>query len=154
MKALTEQAQPPLVPLPSADTAPTGEIALLIHLDDLHPESLELGSARVVKVGAVTAHAQSACEQVWAADVEAMGDALARAGAHFGCEAGPAASGWEAALPVVTAWAPVGPSADALPPCLRIRRAWNERAWPSSTRGYFQLRSMIPQLLTIPKAAE
>ena len=82
-----------------------------------------------------------------------MADALARAGAHFGCEAGPAESGWEAALPVVTAWAPVGPSADALTPCLRIRRAWDERAWPSSTRGYSQLRSVIPQLLDIAESS-
>ena len=153
VEALVEEEPPPLVALASADTAPTGEIALLLHLDDLHPESLKLSSARVVKVGAITAHAENAGEQVRAADREAVADALARAGAHFGCEAGPAEPGWEAGLPVVTSWAPVGPSADSLPPCLRIRRAWDECAWPRSTRGYFQLRSVIPQLLELADAA-
>ena len=83
-----------------------------------------------------------------------MADALARAGAHFGCEAGAAVSGWEEDLPVVAAWAPVGPSADALPPCRRVRRTWDEQAWPRSTRGYFQLRSAIPQLLETASGAE
>ena len=122
-------------------------MALLLHLDDLHPESLELGPARVARIGGVTVHADGASEQVRAADREAMADALARAGEHFGCDAGEMHDGWAGDLPVVSAWAPLGPSAAALPPCTRIRRGWDERAWPRSTRGYFQLRSAIPQLL-------
>ncbi len=152
--ALTEEEAPPLVPLAPAEALPGGDVALLLHLDDLQPETLELGSARVVRVGAVVAHAEGASDQVRAADGEAMADALARAGAHSGCEAGPAEPGWEDGLPVVAAWAPVGPSANALPPCLRVRREWDERAWPRSTRGYFQLRSAIPQLLELAVAGE
>ena len=129
------------------DTAPTGDVALLLHLDDLNPESLVLASARVVKVVAVTAHAEGASEQVRAADREALADALARSGAHFGCETGAAEPGWKEGHPLVKAWAPIGPAADRLPPCIRTRRDWDELTWPKSTRGYFQLRSAIPHLL-------
>jgi len=77
----------------------------------------------------------------------AMADALARAAAHFDCPAGPAEPGWAADLPVVTAWAPVGPSAAALPPALRVRRRWDDAAWPRATRGYFQVKAAIPAIL-------
>ena len=53
-----------------------------------------------------------------------MTDALARAQHHFGCTADAVVPGWAGDLPIVTAWAPVGPSAEALPPnCLRLRRS-------------------------------
>lgn len=136
------------VPLPPADPAPEGEAALLLHLDDLHPESLPLDGARVVRVGGLLAHAPGAAEQVRQADREAMADALARASAHFGCEAVPAEAGWAGGLPVVAAWAPVGPSAAVLPPgCRRVRRCWDDVVWPHTTRGYFQVKAAIPRLL-------
>ena len=81
-----------------------------------------------------------------------MADALVRAEAQFGCAASFVTEGWSGDLPVVAAWAPIGPSASALPRCLRVRRSWDERAWPKSTRGYFNLRSAIPQLLGITNA--
>lgn len=146
-RALVEEMDHPLVPLAPIDAVPGGDVALLLHLDDLHPESLDLGAARVVAVGGYTAHADGATEQVRSADRAAMADALARASAHFGCPAHPVVDGWASDLPVVAAWAPVGPSAAGLSPCTRVRRGWDERAWPKSTRGYFNLRSAIPQLL-------
>ncbi len=133
--------------LPGADRPPAGEVALLLHLDDLHPESLELGAARVVRVGGLLAHAVGAAEPVRQADREAMDDALVRAAAQFGCSAAPVAEGWADGLPVVSAWAPVGPSAEALPACLRIRRDWDSLAWPKATRGFFQVKKAIPGLL-------
>ena len=141
--------EPPLpaIPVPQAGPAPTGEAALLLHLDDLHPESLPLDGTTVVRVGGLLAHADGAVDRVREADRAAMADALARAGAHFGCPAHPATEGWADGLPVVAAWAPVGPSADALPPGPRVRRGWDERAWPRATRGFFQLRTVIPALL-------
>ena len=144
-----EEADPlPAVPLPPADTAPFGDVALLLHLDDLHPESLPLGNARVTRVGGLLSHAPAASERVRKADEEAMADALARAGRWFGCEAAPAVPGWAGGLPVVAAWAPVGPSADALPPeCLRVRRRWDESTWPRATGGYFQVKAAIPTIL-------
>ena len=146
--ALDEPMPPREVRLAPAETPPAGEVALLLHLDDLHPESLPLGAAKVVRVGGLLAHGSGASEDVRAADHAAMADGLGRAAAHFGCDARPASSGWSEDLPVVTAWAPVGPSADALPAdCVRVRRAWDEEAWPLSTRGFFKLRSAIPRLL-------
>ena len=133
--------------LPEADAAPEGEVALLLHLDDLHPESLPLGRGRVVRVAGLIAHADGAVDAVRAADADAMADALARASAHFGCPAVDAAEGWAAGLPVVSAWAPVGPSAAALPACLRVRRDWDSLAWPRATRGFFQVKAAIPMVL-------
>ncbi|WP_311274934.1 FAD-binding domain-containing protein [Methylobacterium sp. WCS2018Hpa-22] len=146
--ALDEPMPPREIPLPPADAVPDGEVALLLHLDDLHPESLPLGAARVVRIGGLVAHSDGASDLVRALDEAAMAEVLARAAAHFGCPAGHADSGWADSLPVVTAWAPVGPSAMVLPQgCLRLRRAWDKAAWPLSNRGYSRLRKAIPQLI-------
>ncbi len=145
--ALEEADVPNAIPLPPPDELPAGDIALLLHNDDLHPESLPLGRARVVAVAGLLAHADGAADRVVAADMDAMADALDRAGTHFGCAAALATPGWSGDLPVVTAWAPVGPSAAALPPVLRVRRAWDSAAWPRSTKGYFQVKAAIPAIL-------
>ncbi len=146
--SLDEEKPPREEKLDPADPPPTGEVALLLHLDDLHPESLPLDGLTVRRVGGLIAHAPGASDQVRAADEAAMADGLARAAAHFGCEVRGFGPDWAQKLPVVTAWPPVGPSAEALPDgCLRVRRAWDEAAWPLSTRGFFKLRSAIPRLL-------
>ncbi|MGI4806654.1 MAG: FAD-binding domain-containing protein [Janthinobacterium lividum] len=146
--ALEESHPAPVRPIPAADAAPAGDVALLLHLDDLNPETLPLGRARVTRVGGMLAHAPAAVELVRRADEAAMADALSRAAEHFGCPAGPVTKGWADGLPIVTAWAPVGPSADALPTgCTRVRREWDERVWPKSTRGYFQVKTIIPEIL-------
>ena len=37
---------------------------------------------------------------------------------------------------------------DALPPgTLRVRRRWDDAAWPRATRGYFQMKAAIPAIL-------
>jgi deoxyribodipyrimidine photo-lyase len=130
------------VKLPAAGVAPAGEVALLLHLDDLHPESLALGGARVARVCPVLAHADGASAAVRAWDTAAMADAVARAAAHFGCEV----ADEPGERPKVAAWAPVGPSADALPECVRIRRAWDDRVWPISTKGFFKVKAAIADL--------
>ncbi|WP_244480153.1 FAD-binding domain-containing protein [Methylobacterium sp. Leaf465] len=146
--ALDEPMPPREVALPPADTPPSGDVALLLHLDDLHPESLPLGGATVVRIGGLIVHADGASDRVRSADEAAMADALARAEAHFGCPAAEVEAGWADDLPVITAWAPVGQSAAALPlGCLRVRRGWDETAWPRSARGYSRLRSAIPSVL-------
>jgi deoxyribodipyrimidine photo-lyase len=151
--ALTEAEPAAAAPLPPAAAAPDGAVALLLHLDDLHPESLPLGRARVMRVGGLLAHAPGAADRVRQADDAAMADALGRAAAHFGCPAGLAGAdwfgaGWAGGLLIVTAWAPVGPSATALPPCIRVRRPWDSLIWPHATRGYFQVKAAIPRILT------
>ena len=137
----------PARPLPRADAAPDGDVALLLHLDDLHPESLPLGRARVARVAALQASVPGADPAIIAFDAASLEDTIARATAHFACPAVPLAPGWNDGLPIVTAWAPVGPTADALPPTLRIRRAWDDAIWPRSTAGYFKVKSAIPAML-------
>ena len=56
-------ARPP-VKLSPADTPLEGNAALLLHLDDLHFESLPLGRARIVRVGGMVAHADGAVDRV------------------------------------------------------------------------------------------
>jgi len=151
---LDEDATPlegPELPAPlaleRADPPPEGEVALLLHLDDLNAESLPLGQAKVVRVGGILAHADGVVEPVRQADRDAMTDALQRAGRYFKCAAGLVEEGWADALPVAAAWAPVGPSAAVLPPCLRVRREWDSLVWPHSTRGFFQVKAIIPRVL-------
>ncbi len=145
---LEEATVPATCKLLPAGTVPDADVALLLHLDDLNPESLPLGSARVARVGGVVAHARGATEAVRRADVQAMADALERAQSHFGCPAADVEAGWDDGLPVVTAWAPVGPSASALPSgSILIRRPWDEMAWPRATRGFYNLKSAIPGIL-------
>lgn len=143
-----EEPEPPgPIGLPPPDVPPEGDVALLLHLDDLHPESLPLGASRVVRIGGLLAHADGAVERVRQADRTALADALARAEAHFGVTAALLEPGWAGGLPVVTAWAPVGPSAEALPACLRVRRSWDSLTWPHATRGFFQVKKLIPSIL-------
>ncbi len=140
---LDEPQGPPAVPPPRPVAVPAGEAALLLHLEDLHPESLDLGPARVVRVVPVLAHAPDAAAAVRRADEAAMADAVSRATARFGCPAAPDEGG----LPAVTAYAPVGPSAAALPPCATILRPWDAATWPRSTAGFFKVKTAIPTIL-------
>ena len=146
--ALTEPDGSGARPLAPVDAVPAGEVALLVHLDDLHPESLPLGGARVTRVAGLLTHAPGAADKVIAADRAAMADALARAAARFVCTAELADEGWAGGLPIVTAWAPVGPSASAITAgVLRVRREWDSAVWPRSTKGFFQVRAAIADVL-------
>ena len=91
--ALDEADPPRSAPLPPADAMPSGDVALLLHLDDLHPESLPLGGARVARVAGLLAHAPDATARVRQADEAAMADALARAG-RATCRASPPGRRW------------------------------------------------------------
>jgi deoxyribodipyrimidine photo-lyase len=52
---------------------------------------------------------------------------------------------------IVTPCAPVGPAADALDalpcPVLRLRRGFDDRAWPHARAGFFRFKDRIPSLL-------
>ncbi len=139
---LSEPESRAAVALPRAEPAPQGEVTLLLHLDDLAPESLALGDARVVQVCPMLAGIAGRSAMAGQADEAAMADAMARACAHFACTAGEVP-----AERLVSAWAPAGPSSDALPGAVRIRRAWDEAVWPRSTKGFFKVKEAIPSLL-------
>ncbi len=48
----------------------------------------------MVRVGGLTASVEGVADRVRAADEAAIGDALARASAHFGCPVEPVREGW------------------------------------------------------------
>jgi len=146
-RALDEPDPGPARALPPGNVAPLGEVALLLHLDDLHPESLPLDHARVLRVAGFAVSAPGVAARVLAADAEAMADGLARASAHFGCPVVEAGEGWADDLPVVTAYAPVGPSATALPTALKVRRKWDDATWSHATKGIFNVKAAIPRVL-------
>lgn len=145
--ALEGPEPPNPTPLPPANQPPEGRVALLLHLEDLHPKTLPLGRAQVARVGGLLAHSPNAVDRVRQFDCDAMADALTRAGEHFGCPAVPVEHGWADGLPVVTPWAPMGPSALALPDCVRVRRDWDSLTWPQATKGFFQVKAAIPRVL-------
>jgi deoxyribodipyrimidine photo-lyase len=148
---LTEPEAPPAHRLSAADPAPAGDVALLLHEDDCAVETLPLGDARVRALAGFCARRGEA-PAVDAFAQAAVEDALARAEARFDVPgrllAPDALAGWTD-LPVVTPHAPVGPAATALASttATRIRRDWDALTWPHAARGFFQMRSRIPELL-------
>ncbi len=162
---------PGLAPRP--ESLPNGRVGLLLHEDDLHTESLELGAAEVVAVASprageprTTADAP-ASPLVTAFTAAALADGRARAAAHFAAAAS-ALDGLTASAirdwandhdltAIVTPFAPVGPVRDRLDQLddelgddltlARILRPWDALAWPHATRGFFPFRERIPALL-------
>jgi deoxyribodipyrimidine photo-lyase len=152
---------PPPRPLPPSAAPPAGPVALLLHEDDLHPESLLPPGTELRAIAGIAVperRAATGCSPHVAALVRgALEDGLARASRHFGAPAvalePEEVPGWAAGhgLPVVTPWAPTGWTATALDglgmPLHRLRRDWDEACWPLATKGFFPFRERIPALL-------
>jgi deoxyribodipyrimidine photo-lyase len=146
-------------PLPRADALPAGPFLLLLHEDDLHAESLLPPGASVAAIGAIAVperRGPTCCAPQVATYVRgAVEDGLARAAQHFGAPAEMLApedlARWAAGRTVVTQWAPVGWTAEALAgagvPLVRIRREWDEACWPLAQRGFFPFKTQIPRLI-------
>jgi deoxyribodipyrimidine photo-lyase len=158
---LTAPPPPPIRPLRPADPLPPGPVALLLHEDDLHAESLLPPGLRIGAIAGIAVPEQrgpTGCSALVAAHHRAaLRDGLARAEAAFGAPATPIepqhVAGWAAAhgLPVVTPWAPVGWTAAALDglgiTLHRLRRDWDSACWPRATKGFFPFREGIPALI-------
>lgn len=158
---LTEAFPPPAVRPLHFDVPPRGDIALVLHEEDCAADTLDFGDARVRAIAAVVMPNERArngvAGPVAAFTHDAMSDALARAHARFGIEPVMLESddlaGWAAAhrLPVATPYVPVGPVAAVLGQAdvqfIRLARAWDRAFWPHATRGFFQLRSRIGEIL-------
>jgi deoxyribodipyrimidine photo-lyase len=170
---LTESASHPRVALPAAVTSPpTGRFALLLTEEDLHPESLGIDPGQVIGVaGAVTPGSRSpwlVSEHVLRFTKDAMADALARAAVNFACPVetlggldGDSIAEWAeriGATTVLTPCTPVGPVEETLADAgywlsmrrlklLQLRRHYDGTLWPFATRGFFDLRERIPQIL-------
>jgi deoxyribodipyrimidine photo-lyase len=101
--------------------------------------------------------------------IGAVADGVERAALHFGLPAqGAQSDSWDDVLvawarsndldAVVTAYAPVGPVAERLASArqslannrielIQLMRAYDTCTWPHATKGYFKLKSMIPDVL-------
>lgn len=167
--ALSGPPKPDIIPLPEGDLAvPTTRTGLILHDDDLSPGfildtgiapvataviSTRSGLSPLAVADHVTAFAQSVAE-----------DTKKRFGVRLGAVSqisatATALASWanDAGLDqVVTAYAPVGPTADVLnrfsttegtPPLRRVRRAYDSSAWPHATHGFFRFKDKIPQFL-------
>jgi deoxyribodipyrimidine photo-lyase len=164
-EALTEPALPKarmLPPLPDGRGKPS---LLLVTPEDLCPERMWIGSD--VRAGLAM---QGVPGWPWGDAAGAfvrgaVADAAHRVEAALECRVAVAnglevgavveaanAAGAEA---VVTAYAPVGPVADALDalgdslaaaglPLVRVRRIWDERLWQFATKGFFAFREHLP----------
>lgn len=152
---LKELATHPVLPLAAAAPAPPGAAALLLHEDDLHPESLDLAGVEVIAVGLFPSRG-AAMNAAAAWSQGARADALARSAAFFRAPAQEVddVSAWAEAVgarSVVTPWAPVGLAAARLTEAAedfgrrgialhRVRRSWDTELWPHARRGFFPFR--------------
>ena len=155
-------------PPPTGDTPERGVPTLLVlHEDDLHPESIpalsRLDVVRIVGIQCTAGRSPLPAEELPTAFTgEAVSDGLRRAGEAFGAETAfleddeaitDAASAAGAAQ-VVTPYAPVGPVADRLSAeardglsLVRVQRDYDRVAWPYCTKGFFAVRKQIPGLV-------
>lgn len=150
--ALEEQQPTPAVRLPEP-AALRGDVWLLLHDEDLCPETLPLEGCTIRGIAGVLTHPTitGACsDAVRDFANAALDDGLARAQAHFGVAAHrlqEPGTEW-AEGPVVTPYAPVGPARDLLMPHVAmLRRPWDAATWPHSGRGFFGLRAKIPGIV-------
>jgi deoxyribodipyrimidine photo-lyase len=163
---LSEEGPPPAIrPLPAAARLSSRRVGLLLHEDDLHPESLAL-EADIAAVAMIilppTGEAQSpAASFARGAD----DDALDRAARAFGVPAHPIEANrireWARSLGVseiATPYAPAGRAATALAQgvgeleregirLVQLQRNFDQRAWPYATAGFFRFREQIPRLV-------
>jgi deoxyribodipyrimidine photo-lyase len=170
-RAVPPPAEPPVHPaalsaLPEADPdAPSG---LFLHTEDLCAETLIWPAPMRAVAGPTAIDGDPADRKRSHADAS-LADGLARAAAHFRTaeerlpvEDLPAAIvDWARGLglsQILTPYAPVGPVADRIAlmqqACaaaglrlVPVRRAWDSKAWPHATRGFFQFKTHIPALL-------
>ena len=173
--ALTEEPIPAPAPLDASVAVPSGRVGLLLHEDDLHPETLLCAVSSETRVGAVAGFSAvrgrsraSVAEPVIEFTEAAMTDALTRASGHFdvattslGELTAAAVLDWATAsdvATVLTPHAPIGPAQEQLAgleselsesgvALIRVRREWDTSAWPHARRGYFGFRENIPQLI-------
>jgi deoxyribodipyrimidine photo-lyase len=151
-----------------------GRLGLLLHEEDLSPESLRAEHPSLERVVAVAGGADvdsrspfEMPDHVRDFTRGALDDTLARASAAFGLAATPVGTGISDVLEwasserldaVAVPYAPVGPVQErmlALEAALAsesvalvpVRRTWDGLAWPHASRGFFPFRERIPGLV-------
>jgi len=169
--AVALPAEPPVHPaalaiLPAAD--PDARTGLWLHSEDLSSETMAWPAA-IRAIAAVDAIGGDPADIKRAHANAALDDGVCRAEVHWQCaatrfpEADPesAIQSWAEAnglTQIVTPYPPVGPVADRVAAVgaalakagfalVRQRREWDTAAWPHATRGFFQFKAHIPELL-------
>lgn len=177
-RALDEDPFPAATPIEDDDVDGTigARPGLLLHEDDLEPESLLLGVSRSVSDFAASAVTTDAAERS-PADVSPLvadftagaaadaatraTDADGRAATQLGSSDPAEVVRWAVASgldSVVVPYAPVGPARERLEAVrgalagegvdlVTVRRAWDGRAWPHASKGFFPFRERIPGLV-------
>ena len=167
--AITEAPVTAARPLPETPPYdPALPALLLVTHEDMNPESVFPVGARISSVIVATDS-----EHLWGDAARgfvgiAATAAATRTGAHFGCpvqltatlSAKTLVTAAQAAnvRQIITAYAPVGPVADALTamkPALaaegikltQVRRDWDEMFWPHAKKGFFPFKERIPDIL-------
>ncbi|MFY0691648.1 MAG: DNA photolyase [Paracoccaceae bacterium] len=165
------EAEPPAPkPIPPSDTLPQGDHLLLVTEEDCHLGA-ELPRAPAAVLGLCRPDSRSPLgvgEVVRGFCEGAVADGVARISRHHGVPDRMLSAAWQEALVdaardagvrhVLTAYAPVGPVADALSnlePTLnqagmhlvRVRRRYDDILWPHATKGFFKMKMKIPQML-------
>ena len=146
---------------------------LLITEEDCFPESLPLKNRPVAVMAVITTQSRSPLPVGRPAREFAIGavsDAVERCVRHFSIPAQSAHTrDWEAACLawaaandlrcIITAYTPVGPVAERLVSLrqslarqgvrlIQVRRAFDSCTWPHASRGFFTLKSQIPEILS------
>ncbi|OYU16516.1 MAG: hypothetical protein CFE37_00510 [Alphaproteobacteria bacterium PA4] len=157
----------PIAIAPAARADPALRTGLFLTTDDLSLETQPLPPIMALAATSRSGGSPSALKRAHAET--ALDDGLARAAAHTGCtaerldeaDAITAMRDWAARhrlQQIVTGDAAVGPVADRLTALaaaladdgvrlVRLRRRWDDLAWPQATRGFFPFKAAIPQLL-------
>ena len=148
-ECLVESGDHPLVRLAASGEVPPGRFALLLHDDDLSPQSVHprLREAEQVAVFNATQGAPGVAGFVSGA-IDDLVERLNRPVVRLQADE---VAAWVPAqgLPMVTPWAPVGQAATIIRDLdlNRIRRGWDSTIWPHAGKGFFQLRRLLPGLL-------
>jgi len=161
------------VPLRLQEEMPQKPFIFLITEEDLLPETLPLCDAPkgVVAINATQNRSPlQVSDQVLEFSKAALFDALDRAQIHWGCkttfcenddlelESLIKAANEHGVETIVTAYAPVGPTADKLAQLkyklnekninlVQILRSYDEAIWPHATRGFFKVKKQMPKIL-------
>ncbi|MEM9637431.1 MAG: FAD-binding domain-containing protein [Pseudomonadota bacterium] len=156
------RALPPLAP-----PDPTFRSGFLLHPEDLSPGFLldqlqPVSTARLELANGVSPLVPA--PQVAAFRADAMQDTVTRWGGKLGADVVTVTDAegvldWarqQEVHQIVTAYAPVGPVAEVLadlaahpeaPAVIRLRRPYDDAAWPLATKGFFPFKKHIPTLL-------
>lgn len=162
------------MPLPIDDPGPPRGVRAAGRVDDdkrtgllITATDLSLETEILPKLAAVAATSQPDADDsvLKRAHIEAaLADGLARASTHARADGEvlqsvEAIKAWVAQHgleQVVTGDAAVGPESDHLAalaaagvPIVRVRRQWDEIAWPQASKGFFPFKASIPKLLAI-----